>query len=63
MKSQHFEGKITRIKDDIPPQRAILEVFRNYESSLRGAGFDTLFTCAHHDQCGGGDTTLWGVRN
>jgi len=64
VKSQHLEGKITRIKYDIPPQRSILEVFRNYESSLKGAGFETLFTCAHHDQCAGRrHYVVGGVRN
>jgi OOP family OmpA-OmpF porin len=46
------EGKITQITYKTPKERSTLEVFRNYESALREAGFKTLYSCSH-DQCGG----------
>jgi OmpA-OmpF porin, OOP family len=59
VKSQHLEGKITFIKYETPTGRSELEVFRNYESALKTAGFEILFSCAHPDGCGHGDPTLW----
>ena len=50
--SQHLKGKITHIGYDNPKGRTVLEVYRNYESSLRTAGFEILFTCATINQCG-----------
>ena len=50
-KSQHLEGKITRIGYAAPAGRSILEVYRNYESALQRGGFTTLFSCAN-DDCG-----------
>ena len=50
-KSQHLEGKITRIGYAVPAGRSILEVYRNYESALQRGGFTTLFSCAN-DDCG-----------
>ena len=44
-KSQHLEGKITRIVYVAPQGRTVLEVFRNYQGALKKAGFETLFTC------------------
>jgi outer membrane protein OmpA-like peptidoglycan-associated protein len=44
-KNQHLEGKITRIVYVAPAGRTVLEVFRNYQSALKKAGFETLFTC------------------
>src|SRR5208337_133710 len=44
-KSQHLEGKVTRIVYVAPQGRSVLEVFRNYQSALRKGGFETLFTC------------------
>jgi OmpA-OmpF porin, OOP family len=52
-KKQDLEGKITRIHYEIPLGRSTLEVFRNYQSALQNAGFQTLFTCSI-EQCGGG---------
>jgi len=40
------EGKLTRITYQSPQDRSVLEVFRNYETTLREAGAQTLFTCA-----------------
>jgi len=45
-KTQKLEGKVTAIHYEAPAGRSALEVFRNYEGALRGAGFETLFTCA-----------------
>jgi len=53
-KSQHLEGKVTRIHYEIPEQRSPLEVTRNYQQALGGAGFQTLFSCSGGEQCGGG---------
>jgi outer membrane protein OmpA-like peptidoglycan-associated protein len=44
-KNRHLEGKITRIVYVAPAGRTVLEVFRNYQSALKKAGFETLFTC------------------
>ena len=44
-KSQHLEGKVTRIVYAVPQGRSVLEVFRNYQGALKKAGFETLFTC------------------
>ena len=45
-KTQHTEGKLTALYYTSPEGRSALEVYRNYESALRNAGFQTLFTCA-----------------
>lgn len=50
-KSEHLEGKLTMFTYRSPEGRSILEVFRNYESGLKEAGFATLFTCKG-EQCG-----------
>jgi len=56
-KSQHLEGKITRIGYAVPAGRSILEVFRNYESALQRGGFTTLYSCAN-DDCGSGGAKI-----
>ena len=50
-KSEHLEGKITRIVYESPAHRSMLEVYRNYESALAKAGFQTLFTCVNNEGC------------
>jgi outer membrane protein OmpA-like peptidoglycan-associated protein len=50
-KSQHLEGKWTRIIYDAPQGRSLLEVYRNYEGALQRAGFQILFACANQ-ACG-----------
>ena len=50
-KSMPVEGKITRIGYLCPADRSVIEIFRNYETALKRAGFTTLFTCARGD-CG-----------
>ncbi len=57
-KSQHLEGKITRIGYASPAGRSILEVFRNYESALQKGGFSTLFSCVNAE-CGSGSAKLF----
>jgi OmpA-OmpF porin, OOP family len=51
-RSEYLEGRSTRIMYLIPPGRAALEVFRNYEQSLTERGFEPVFSCAG-DACGG----------
>jgi OmpA-OmpF porin, OOP family len=53
-KSQHLEGKITRIVYTAPAGRSVLEVFRSYQDALKKAGFETLFTCGPQDCSGTG---------
>ena len=50
-KSQHLEGKVTRITYKAPEDRSTLEIYRNYELALKKAGFEILFTCEKKD-CG-----------
>ena len=50
-KAEHLEGKVTMFEYRSPEGRSTLEVFRNYESGLKAAGFATLFTCKG-GQCG-----------
>ena len=50
-KFQRLEGKVTRIEYSYPAERSSLEVYRNYESALKRAGFQTMFTCSG-DTCG-----------
>jgi outer membrane protein OmpA-like peptidoglycan-associated protein len=52
--SQRLEGKITRITYQAPNGRSTLEVSRNFESALKQAGFQMLFSCAEPD-CGSGN--------
>lgn len=49
--SQALEGRITRIHYRAPEGRSALEVFRNYEQSLKGAGFAALYEC-ENQACG-----------
>ena len=58
-KSQHLQGKITRISYAAPPHRSIVEIYRNYESALKKAGFEVLFACVNVDGCGSNGPTLW----
>jgi len=52
-KSVRLEGKITRIHYQCAKGRSTLEIYRNFESALKQAGFQTLFSCAARD-CGSG---------
>jgi outer membrane protein OmpA-like peptidoglycan-associated protein len=55
-KSERLEGKITRITYRAPQGRSTLEVFRNFESALKQAGFQVLFSCAL-EACGTGNVS------
>src|SRR5260370_18037247 len=44
-KSQHLEGKVTRIYYEFPPNPSVLEVFRTYQAPLKTPGFPTFFHC------------------
>jgi OmpA-OmpF porin, OOP family len=50
-KSLHLEGKITRIVYTNPEGRSGLEIYRNYETALKSAGFQPIFSCSG-DACG-----------
>lgn len=45
-----LEGKITKIRYDVPADRSVLEVFRNYQSALQAKGFTKVFEC-DNDSC------------
>lgn len=47
------EGKVTRIAYIVPAAKSTLEVYRNFEQALQGAGFATRFACAGNT-CGDG---------
>ena len=49
--SQALEGRITRIHYRAPEGRSALEVFRNYEQSLKAGGFTALYQC-ENQACG-----------
>ena len=40
-----LEGKVTRILYSTPGSRSAFEIFRNYETALKSAGFKTLYAC------------------
>ena len=54
-KSEHLEGKITRITYQAPQERSTLEIYRNFESALKQAGFQILFSCTEGDCAAGND--------
>lgn len=39
------EGHVSALFYVAPKERSALEVFRNYQAALKGAGFETLFSC------------------
>ena len=41
-----LEGRITKIRYEIPAGRSSLEVLRNYQAALKKGGFELLFDCA-----------------
>lgn len=43
-KSQKLEGKITQITYAAPKERSMLEIYRNYETFLKSAGFVIVFS-------------------
>ena len=56
--SHRLEGRITRLNYKVPEGRSILEVYRNYETALKQAGFEVLYTCGPKEakDCGPGVT-------
>jgi len=50
-KTQHLEGKITRIVYAAPAHRSVLEIYRNYEAALKKGGFQALFSCVNVTEC------------
>lgn len=42
-KTQKLEGKVFQITYAAPQDRSILEIYRNYESALKKAGFEIIF--------------------
>ena len=62
-KNADVEGDVTRIRYAAPVGRTSLEVFRNYETALKEAKFEILYSCVKA-ACGDADTfaqTLYGV--
>ncbi len=45
-----LEGKITKILYKIPPERSILEIYRNYEDAVNRAGAEILYSCDQKKQ-------------
>lgn len=43
-KSQKLEGKVTQITYSAPNDKSILQIYRNYESALKKAGFAIIFS-------------------
>ncbi len=44
-KSQRLEGKVTKFKYSMPPNRSGLEVLKSYQTALERGGFQILFKC------------------
>jgi OOP family OmpA-OmpF porin len=58
LKSQHIEGKVTRIFYVAPQGKTGLEVYRNFESALTRSDFKVTYACHGKDGphgCGGHD--------
>lgn len=55
LKTMHVEGKVTRIFYVAPKGKTDLEVYRNFEAALGGAGFKVTYACQGidgSDACG-----------
>lgn len=50
--SKRLEGTIIRIFYEAPKDRSTLEIYRSYESALKRAGFEVLFSGAGKDELG-----------
>ena len=58
-----LQGKLTRIVYQNPAERSTLEIFRNYQQALTGAGMTTIYSCAI-DECGPAYArSAWGRYN
>ena len=51
-KVKELEGKVTKIVYDVPEGRSTLEVYRNYEAALTGAGFTMLWQAKGAEELG-----------
>ena len=51
-KHEKLEGRVTHINYDDPDERSTLEKYRNYETALKKAGFEILWTCSDAAACG-----------
>lgn len=47
--TQTLEGKVTQILYKNPPERSILELYRNYETALKKEGVEVLYSCNQKD--------------
>lgn len=65
VKEQQFEGTVSTRLYWGPRGRSPLEIFRNYQSALRSAGFTTVYQC-ETAQCNDDDTqrkmSFWGSK-
>ncbi len=52
--SMELEGEVVRLRYRFPPDPSLMEIVRNYETSLRDRGFAILYTC-DGPECGGYD--------
>jgi len=50
--SKRLEGKITRIFYEAPKDRSTLEIYRSYETALKRAGYEILFSGAGEEDLG-----------
>lgn len=50
-----LEGRVTLIRYEGPGDRTALEVLRNHQRALEGAGFETVFTCRGAAECSDGN--------
>lgn len=55
---QHLEGKVTVLSYQNPPNRSAFEIYRNYDSAFRAAGFQKVHSCKGLE-CGGWMTLKW----
>jgi outer membrane protein OmpA-like peptidoglycan-associated protein len=44
-----LEGRVTQIRYEGPEGRSSLEILRNFQSALKGEGFETVFSCSDAD--------------
>ncbi|MBU1739028.1 MAG: hypothetical protein KKG35_12925, partial [Proteobacteria bacterium] len=51
VKTEKLAGKVTKVEYQDPGDRSSLERMRNYELSLKKAGFEVVFKCAN-EECG-----------
>lgn len=51
-KAEKLEGRVTKINYADPAGRSTLEKYRNYETALKSAGFEILWTCSGYEPCG-----------